>query len=236
MIDGIILAVFLLCAWMGWRRGLFRTLAELAVVAAALFLASQFANAAAPVIVDRALRPAAHAAIEESVAELIEENSPTSSPRDELERILEAIPNRFVREKAGELLGTLDLSQETALAAGREALADLGVRVVDTVLDTVVLRSVHAAVCSIAFLVLLAALRLAIRAMDTLLKLPVPFVRELNQAGGLLLGALKGAVLVCLGVWLLSRIGLVLTPEVLEETRLAGLIAGWLGAGAPVAV
>ena len=61
-------------------------------------------------------------------------------------------------------------------------------------------------------------------------------VSQLNRAGGLLLGALKGAVAVCLLVWLLARTGLWLTPEVLEQTRLAGAIAGWLGLAAPVSL
>lgn len=236
MIDGIIALVFLLFAWLGWRKGLFRTLAELAAVVIALVLAAQIAGAAAPAIVDRTLRPAAHAAVEKQVEALIEENSPSSTPREELEQVLSSIPNRFVREKAGELLEGLDLSQETALASGREALTGLGKKIVDMALDTVVLQTVHTAVCAIAFLVLLALLRLAVRAMDALLKLPVPFVRTLNEAGGMVLGALKGAVLVCLAVWVLSRTGLVLTPEVLEETCLAGLIARLLGAGTPVAL
>lgn len=236
MIDAVIAAVFLVCAWLGWRKGLFRTLAELATAVIALFLAAQIAGAAAPFVVDETLRPAAHAAIEARVEELMEENSLTSSPLQELEQVLDAIPNPFVREKAGELLGGLDLSRETALSTGREALVGLGVQVVDMALDTVVLRAVHAAAYSIAFLVLMAVLRLLIRLLDTVLKLPIPFVGELNHAGGLLLGALKGAVLVGLGVWLLSRAGLVLTPEVLEKTRLAGLIAGLLGAEHPISL
>ena len=63
MIDGIIAAIFLLFAWLGWRKGLFRTLAELAAVVIALLLSVQIAGAAAPEIVDRTLRPAAHAAV-----------------------------------------------------------------------------------------------------------------------------------------------------------------------------
>ena len=236
MIDGIIAAIFLLFAWLGWRKGLFRTLAELAAVVIALLLSVQIAGAAAPEIVDRTLRPAAHAAVEERVAELLEENSLSSSPCQELDSILAGIPNRFVREKASELLEGLDLTQETALASGREALRTLGLRAVDTALDTVVLQAIHAAICFLSFLLLLAALRLAIRALDVFLKLPVPFLSQLNRAGGLLLGALKGAVAVCLLVWLLARTGLWLTPEVLEQTRLAGAIAGWLGLAAPVSL
>ena len=111
MIDGIIVIVVLLSAWLGWRKGLFRTLAELAAVVIALLLSAQIAGAAAPMVVDRAFRPAAHAAVQERVAELVEENDLSSTPRQELEKALDAIPSRFVREKAGELLEGLDLSR-----------------------------------------------------------------------------------------------------------------------------
>lgn len=230
MIDGIIVVVFLLFAWLGWRKGLFRTLAELAAVVVALLLAAQIAGAAAPAVVDNALRPAAHAAIERRVDEMMTENISATTPVEELLRVVEGIPNSFVRDHARDLVETLGLS--TARQAGysaRETLVSLGNRVVDAALDGVVLQAVHAAVCAIAFLVSLIVLRLAVRLLDNVFKLPVPFVREFNRLGGLLLGALKGAVLVCLGVYLLARMGLILTPEVLKESWLAGVIAAWLG-------
>ena len=59
------------------------------------------------------------------------------------------------------------------------------------------------------------------------MKLPV--LRQLNEAGGLALGVVKGLVLVCLGVWVLGRTG-VLTEEMTEGTLLAGRIAAWTGA------
>ncbi|MBD5161230.1 MAG: hypothetical protein HDT14_04290 [Oscillibacter sp.] len=230
MIDGIILVVFLLFAWLGWRKGLFRTLAELASVVAALLLATQIAGAAAPAVVDNALRPAAHAAIEQRVDEMMAENVSATTPVEELLRVVEGIPNSFVRDHARDLVEGLGLSTvRQASYSARETLVNLGYRVVDAALDGVVLQAVHAAVCAIAFLVSLIALRLAVRLLDNVFKLPVPFVREFNQLGGLLLGALKGAVLICLGVYLLARMGLILTPEVLEESWLAGAIAARLG-------
>lgn len=233
MIDGVILVIFLLFAWLGWRKGLFRTLAELAAVVVALLLATQIAGAAAPAVVDNALRPAAHAAIEQRVDEMMAENISDITPVEELLRVVEGIPNGFVRDHARGLVEGMGLSKvRQAGYSARETLVSLGNRVVDTALDGVVLQAVHAAVCAIAFLIVLIALRLAVRLLDNVFKLPVPFVREFNRLGGLLLGALKGAVLVCLGVYVLARMGLILTPEALEESYLAGTIAALLGVGA----
>lgn len=100
MIDVIIAAVLALFVVLGWKRGLVRTLAELLAVVLALVFSAQAARAAAPVIVDRALRPATHAAIEQRVNELLRDSTPSVSPLEELEQVVEAIPNDFVREQA----------------------------------------------------------------------------------------------------------------------------------------
>ena len=55
IIDLIIAAALLLFAYLGWKRGLIRTLSELLVVVLALFLANQIANFAAPEVVDKVL-------------------------------------------------------------------------------------------------------------------------------------------------------------------------------------
>ena len=44
MIDLVIAAVFLLCVWLGAKRGLFRSLAELAIIVVALLAAAQAAR------------------------------------------------------------------------------------------------------------------------------------------------------------------------------------------------
>ena len=227
MIDLVIAAVLLLCAVMGWRRGLFRSLAELAAMLLALVLSAQIANVAAPIAVDRFLRPATHAAIAQRVDELAAEGSLAASPLEGLEAAVEAIG--FVRSRAQDLLEGLDLpAREEALGeAARDALVGMGTQVADTVLDTMAYRLLHSMVCAASFLVLSFLLRLAVRALGLVMKLPV--LRQLNEAGGLLVGVGKGVLLVFLGVWVLGRTG-VLAPEMAEGLWLLAPIAEWTGA------
>ena len=227
MIDLVIAAVLLLCAVMGWRRGLFRSLAELAAMLLALVLSAQIANVAAPIAVDRFLRPATHAAIAQRVDELAAEGSLGASPLEGLEAAVEA--NGFVRSRAQDLLEGLDLpAREEALGeAARDALVGMGTQVADTVLDTMAYRLLHSMVCAASFLVLSFLLRLAVRALGLVMKLPV--LRQLNEAGGLLVGVGKGVLLVFLGVWVLGRTG-VLAPEMAEGSWLLAPIAEWTGA------
>ncbi len=229
MMDLVIAAIVAVCALVGWRKGLFRGLAELAAMLLALALSAQIASAAAPVVVDQFLRPATHAAIVQRVDEMAEEGNLAISPLEGLEEVVEAIPNGFIRSQARGLLEGLDLqAREEALGeATRDTLIGIGNQVADTVLDTVAYRLLHSLVCTVSFLVLTMLLRLVIRALGLVMKLPV--LRQLNEAGGLLVGLGKGALIVCLGVWVLGRTGLV-TPDMAEGSWLLGPLAEWTGA------
>lgn len=234
MIDLVIGGVLAAFAYLGWRRGLFRSLAELGVMALALVLSAQIASAAAPEIVDRALRPATYAAIEQQVDKMLAENVQNLSPLEELKQVVEAVPNDFVRKQALGLLDGFGLSAERTLTStARETLIKLGRQAADAALDGVVCRVIHSLVCGVCFAVLTFALRLVIRALALMTKLPG--VRQLNEAGGALLGLGKGLLLVCLAVWILCRIGVV-TREMAEKSLLLGPLTAWTGAFGGVSV
>ena len=214
-----------LFAYLGWKRGFFRTLSELAAVVVALFLASQIANAAAPALVDRFLRPAAHEAIAVQLDAMWEAG--TLDGGDLLagvREMLEAIPNQFIRESA------LGILEEGGLCTGisytKAAALDLGRKAVDAALDGVVCNLVRSLVYAVSFAVLLFLLRLAVRALNLTMKLPV--LRQLNEACGLLVGAGKGIILDFLGVWIAWMAGL-LTAELVEGSLLLRLVARCLG-------
>ena len=225
MIDLAIAAVLILCAVIGWKRGLIRSLAELAVMVVALLLSNQIAGAAAPVIVDTALRPATYAAIEQRVDEMMAENVSAITPAEELLRVVESIPNSFVRDHARSLVENLGLpTAQQASYSARETLLRLGYQLADTALDGVVLDLVRSILCAVCFAILTAALRLAVKALALAVKLPG--LRQIDGLGGLLLGVGKGLLLACLGVWVLRLTG-VLTPEAEKASVLAGFFVSW---------
>ena len=217
VMDIAIAAVFVLFAALGWKRGLFRSLAELAAMVLALLLASQIAAAAAPEVIDRVLRPAAHRAIEARVDEMMAESVSAAAPGEELARVVESIPNRFVREQAQGLLESLEGAD--LLTPAQDRLEQAGKEIADAVLDGVAYSLVHSIVYLIAFMVLTALLRLVV----------LPVLRQFNEAGGALLGMVKGAVVICLAVWVLGRTGAV-TPEMAEGSILFAPLAERLGA------
>ena len=150
MIDLAIAAVVALLAVLGWRRGLFRSLAELAAMVLALVIAAQAANMAAPVVVDRFLRPAAYEAIEARLEEMDLGGGLDGSPWEGAQELLEAIPSQFIRERAQELLESTEIF--TAASYTKAAVMDLGRRAVDAVMDGVVYSLVHSLLCGLCFI------------------------------------------------------------------------------------
>ena len=108
--------------------------------------------------------------------------------------------------------------------SARETLLKLGCQLADTALDGVVLDLVRSVLCAVCFAILTLLLRLAVKALLKLVKLPG--LRQLDELGGLLLGVGKGLLLVCLGVWVLRLTGVV-TPEAAEQSVLLGLFSAW---------
>ena len=207
MIDIVIAAVLILCAVLGWKRGLIRSLAELAVMIVALFLANQIASAVTPGIVDNYLRPAAHSALENRVA-AIEPGNQLS--HETLEGVLDGIP--FVGDSVKGLLADRVFSvQDQLLEEGRSLLLSTALEMADTVLNGVVYDLVRSLICALCFAVLSLLLRLVVKMLN--LTFSLPGLRQINELGGLLL--------VCLGVWVLRLTG-VITPEMAENSLLIG--------------
>ncbi len=227
MIDIVIAVVLIAFTAAGWKHGLIRTLVGLAAMVLAVGFSSQIARAAAPEIVDRYLRPATYAAIEERAQELAkgEEVSSVEDLRQDLNQVLDAIPNDFIREKAQDALDGLLPQGEPLGGALLAPLEELGRDMADRVLDTLVQDVLRSILCAALFVILSTVFRIVARTLRIVEKLPG--VRQLNELGGALAGLAKGLVLVCLALWVLCHIG-VITPEMAEGSVVLGLLPGWI--------
>ena len=227
MIDIVIAVVLIAFTAAGWKDGLIRTLVGLAAMVLAVGFSSQIARAAAPEIVDRYLRPATYAAIEERAQELAkgEEVSSVEDLRQDLNQVLDAIPNDFIREKAQDALDGLLPQGEPLGGALLAPLEELGRDMADRVLDTLVQDVLRSILCAALFVILSTVFRIVARTLRIVEKLPG--VRQLNELGGALAGLAKGLVLVCLALWVLCHIG-VITPEMAEGSIVLGLLPGWI--------
>ncbi len=227
MMDVVIAAVLIIFAAAGWKNGLIRSLVGLAAMILAVVLSAQLSRAAAPELVDRYLRPATYAAIEERAEELSAgaEVSSMEELRQNLYQVLEAIPNDFIREHTQGALDSVLPPGETLGGAVRMPLEELGRDMADAVLDTLVRDVLQSVLCGVLFVVLSIVFRLAARVLRIVEK--IPGVRQLNELGGALAGFGKGAILVCLAVWVLRQTG-ALTAEMAEGSLVLGLLPGWI--------
>ncbi len=227
MMDVVIAAVLIIFAAAGWKNGLIRSLVGLAAMILAVVLSAQLSRAAAPELVDRYLRPATYAAIEERAEELSAgaEVSSMEELRQNLYQVLEAIPNDFIREHTQGALDSVLPPGETLGGAVRMPLEELGRDMADAVLDTLVRDVLQSVLCGVLFVILSIVFRLAARVLRIVEK--IPGVRQLNELGGALAGFGKGVILVCLAVWVLRQTG-ALTAEMAEGSLVLGLLPGWI--------
>ena len=113
----------------------------------------------------------------------------------------------------------LDKLVESATAKAQEVGQTLLSAVVSTVLRSVA----YAVVYLVSFLLLLLLLRLLLAPLHLFTKLPV--VHGINAVLGGALGLVKGALLLFFAVWLLRRLQIWITPELISQTYILRFFA-----------
>ncbi len=227
IIDLAILLVLAVSIIIGLSKGMVRGLLTLSGTILALVIASEAAGIAADTIVDRVIRPATHTAIEEYIREMPLEDL-LRSPLEEVRQSLDAIQNEFIREEAKKLLDSFGLSTDASDAVARDTLITMSSEIVDTVLYGAVRQIISALACVLIFAILSFVLRPIVWLADQAFHLPL--LRQVNQIGGLLLGIIRGTILVFVAVWALRLLGLWVTEEVVAQSVLLKLVADCLDA------
>lgn len=224
IVDLLIAAVLALCLYLGWTKGMVRGLLTLAGTILAFLVASQIGDIASDLIVEHIVRPATHAVLEQHIIEWDAE-SLAAAPLEAISQAIDAIENDLVREKAKELLSSVNLPTGEIV---RETALKISGSVVDTVLDGVVKNILSAILCIACFAVLSIALRPVIWIIEQAFELPL--LHQINQLGGLLSGAVRGILLVLIAVWALRLTGMYLTDDVVSGSYLLKLAVRCLNA------
>jgi len=193
ILDVAMAAVVVLLAWIGAKRGLFRTLAELLSYVVAYIAASVLGGYAASYVVEW-IRPMAEAKLHELAG-------------DYLSGLLEDLPPVLL-EHAGELpdLSGIDLNG-----------IDVG-----PFIETGLYNISYAISFVVIFLLTMILLRLIISAMDIATRLPL--IRQLNDLGGFLCGAVKGVLLVAFVLYLAGKTGLFISESAMEGSWILAVL------------
>lgn len=127
---------------------------------------------------------------------------------------------------AGELLEKFGFSGETLQRLTDQVTArirETGQSLTETVVGTVTHSVTYAVVFLVAFIILLVLLSLLVKGLELATKLPG--LKTINSWGGGILGFIKGVLLVFAAVWVLRRLQLVITPEMVEGSTLLKFFA-----------
>ncbi len=204
LFDILIIAVLALFAWRGAAKGLVLSLCGLAAVFVAFF-AAQFISDQFCAPVANIMRPI----IVQSFSELVPEDPLT---------VVEVGPNQSTVGYSYTLDELLDSIRKEGLFKGFSAFLEEGVKnnaveennhlspleALAGYLSTAIARAL---LFGIVFLGILLVWFLASHALDLAFKLPV--LAEVNLAGGLVVGLVKGALIAVVLVWLGQLAGLV---------------------------
>ena len=197
-VDLALAAVLLIALVMGWRQGFVQALTRILVVVAALLLAGWIAGKLA--------EPAARW-LEPVLTEKLEQRLTAQGNTSDAGEMLAAFG--FEGDTLSKLV---DSAVQKAQQAGETLLS--------AVVSTALRSAAYAVVYVVSFLLLLVVLRLALSPLHLFTKLPV-----VNALLGGALGLVKGALLVFLAVWVLQKLQLLVTPELVDKTVLLKFFA-----------
>ena len=199
-VDLILLALLLIGLVLGWRQGFVQALTRIIVVVAALLLAGWIAGKLA--------EPAARW-LEPILSEKLEQRLTAQGNTDDAG---ELAAFGFEGDTLSELV---DNAVEKAQQAGETLLS--------AVVSTALKSAAYAVVYVVSFLLLLLLLRLVLTPLHLFTKLPV--VHGINALLGGVLGLVKTALLLFLAVWVLQKLQLLVTPELVNKTVLLKFFA-----------
>ena len=211
--DGLVLAVLLIFACIGARRGLILSLCGLLAFVVAFLGASFAARTLSPVVAD-ALEPKFAAAIEEQLNESIRQQAEAGeaavlSPDDvPLEGVLDALREMGFYET---LINTVDRAVESGMTAVAASAAA-------AVAAAIAQSAAYLILFLLGFFLILLAWRLLSRALDLVARLPG--LHFINKTGGALFGLVQGCIILFVAAWLLQFFGQMLPRELVEQTVL----------------
>lgn len=215
VLDALLIVLFALCVYLGWRRGLIKTASGLIALAAAVAVSVLLSGPVAELVYDKAVEPAVVSALEEQ----IQDN--TVPVAQQVDNALEQMPGFITALLAGRGLD----SGEAILDGLR--VEEMGASVAEGIAQQVVAPLVCPlleGLCAILlFILVYMAALLLLRVLDLVAR--IPFIKQLNRGLGLVAGVCSGALWVIFAVGVITTLTYLcwipaLTPEVLEGTLL----------------
>lgn len=204
-VDIFMAACLLLALVLGVRQGFLQSLARVAIIIVALLGAAWLAEHLAD--------PAAKW-LEPMLTEKIQQQMDGQAAAADDPSLAAGLLETF--GFSGEALDKL-------VESATEKAQEVGQTLLSAVVSTVLRSVAYAVVYLVSFLLLLLLLRLLLAPLHLFTKLPV--VHGINAVMGGALGLVKGALLLFFAVWLLRRLQIWITPELISQTYILRFFA-----------
>lgn len=190
ILDLIVVAVFLLSIWLGWRRGFFKSIMQLVGCLAAALIAWGLSAPAAEGIYRQFLS----APVQKTLASQFEKAG-NNAAETALGTALSELPGP-VKSALG--MFSLDSASQIREKMGGTLAGtanELAKKIEETIIHPAAVSLLRIAVFFVLFLVLMVLVEIAARLLNQLFK-KLPVVRDINGVLGGVVGALQGVVLV----------------------------------------
>lgn len=222
IMDVLIVAVIALFAFLGWRKGMILSLCGLLAIfvayAGATFISRTFSGDVATL-----LQPAIQTRIEDLLDDALPPTFAAPSPSPLLPGTSavqdDPVEHATIRQaldvlKQSELFSGLQKNLEDAV---RDGLVPVMSTAAASISSYLALQAAKLILFYLSFVVIMIAWWLLSHALDLACRLPV--LRTFNELGGLLIGILKGALILFAAVWFLSLAGII-SEETIQQTYL----------------
>lgn len=207
LIDLVLIAVLVLFAILGARRGFVLTLCSLLAVVVALVGADLLADTLAPRLADT-LQPRLEQSIQESLENAVQETAQDGEG-------FSAVQAMAVLKEKGGIYQWAAGALEEALNDGITATAAQAVAAAAAAVAEQIARGL---IFLIGFLLVLLAWSILSHALDLVARLPV--LSSLNGTLGGVLGFIKGLLVLYIAVWVLCDLTGFISPGTVAQTKL----------------
>lgn len=215
IIDAVAVAILAFFVLWGAHQGLLRSLAGLLTIVVALVGAGLIAGALA----DSAARLAGPLVEERIRTQVDEAITAQASQKVEMPELdVEGGDEEFDIQDLLALMGLDQDVRDSLTEEIQEKAVDAGTTIATAVVESVVRSVLYGVVFLLSFLALTVLLKLALRALDLVLKLPG--LHLLNTLGGGAAGLIQGVLLAFLAIWIARRLGVSFETETVAQTHI----------------
>ena len=207
IIDIVLIAVLLLFAVLGWRRGAFRSVIGIVVVAAALVGAGFVAQQGAPVVA-KMVTPVISQQIETRFEEAAQSKLPSDTEAVDAEDAADWFSAAGFYHKTAEKLAEDTMTQ----------VRETGQAMIAAAADSIIRAAASAILFFLSFFLLLIVLKVVSKILGLLTA--VPGLHLADAIGGGLFGLIQGGLILFVVIWVMQFIGSGIPEELVNHAAI----------------